>query len=320
MTVDYRAFIEDNFLILDKEGKQQSFILNDVQSAYLTTLQSEKPDLAGVRENILKARQQGFSTLIDAIFTVDFILSGLGKLPVITGQIISHKEAETRILFRRVDFFLSSWMRKHDIERKGFLKSDGDSYLETHAGSELFIGTAGAKTLGRGGTLQNLHWSEIGFYPNTQVMNATEIVPPAEQQVADGIGKIFRESTGNRMYDLFYDEYWAGKEGKGDFRSRFFPWWLTASYRREPPTGYVPDEEHQALMAKHGLSLEQVYWHEMKIRKPKDNDTLKARREYPSSDLEAFLAAGEQYFNAQALQAFKANFVRDPLPIGNAIT
>lgn len=316
--VDYRAFIEDNFLIRDKEGQVRPFALNQVQATFLEALLHDYPTLQGIRENILKARQEGFSSLIDAVLTVDFILSALKKIPIISGQIISHKETETRILFRRVDFYLESFLSKHKIRRADIFKTDSDAYLEAKSGAELYIGTAGAKTLGRGGTLQNIHWSEVAFYPNTAVLNATEIVPPAEQQVKDGIGKIFRESTGNRMYDFFHDEYWAGKKGKGDFKSRFFPWHLVEEYRREAPPDFQPDEEERGFIDKLGLSLEQVYWWHQKVKtKPKDGDVLKARREYPTTDLEAFLAAGEQYFDAKSLLDYQQRFAMQPLLKGN---
>lgn len=311
MKIKYREFIEDNFLIKDKAGAVVPFVFNETQAFYYDLLLTDYPTLQGIRENILKFRQPGFSSLIDAIFATDFILSALKKIPIITGQIISHKDEETRILFRRVDFFLSSFLEKNKIARKDLLKNDTDHYLEAHSGAELYIGTAGAKTLGRGGTLQNLHWSEVAFYPNTAVLNASEIVPPAEQQVADGIGKIFRETTGNRMFDFFHTEYERGKEPGRLFKSRFLGWWLHKQYTLPAPDGWQAPPEYAWLLAQ-GVSLDQCYWHFRKIEDAQDK--ARARREYPTSDIEAFLAAGEQYFDARILHEYQTTTVRDPLP------
>lgn len=183
LKLNYKKMIETGFDIVDKQGVRRPFILNPVQNMYLDQLKAEYPDMQGIRENDLKARQEGFSALIDAIFTVDFL-----ALENVGGQIISHKTQETEVLMKRVSFYIDSWCEKRGLDRSNILKVDSMHYLETYRGSYLFIGTAGAKTLGRGGTLQNLHWSEVGFYPNTAILNAEKLVSPAEQQVLTGTG------------------------------------------------------------------------------------------------------------------------------------
>ena len=61
----YKRFIEDNLSIVNKNGQLVRFILNDIQNKYL--LKATNNDI------ILKARQQGFSSLILALFTADFM-------------------------------------------------------------------------------------------------------------------------------------------------------------------------------------------------------------------------------------------------------
>lgn len=63
--VDKRKFIEDQFLIRAKEeqgnmGYVIPFKLNKVQNKYYDAIFEDRPDFEGVREIILKARQQGF--------------------------------------------------------------------------------------------------------------------------------------------------------------------------------------------------------------------------------------------------------------------
>lgn len=323
--VNYKAFIENYFMVKDREGQIVPFRFNQVQNDYYEILQAERPGLIGVRENVLKGRQQGFSSLIDAIFTTDFILSALGSISVIGSQIISHKIEEVKPLFKRVDLYLNSYLAKEKIERKDFLKTDNKvSYIEGHTGAELFVGTAGAKTLGRGGTLQNLHWSEIAFYSNTEILNAEELVVGAEQQVLDGIGKIFRESTGNNVGDHFNREYVRGKALDGPFKSRFFEWFKTKEYRTEVPTGYFESERFQEachkyesnflqLQEQHRLSPEQIYWYIQKLGS--SNNWKKIRREYPFTDNEAFLSSGEMFFSADSLLWYKGN-IRQPITEG----
>jgi len=320
--IDYKSFIEDNFLIIDEKGNKGSFILNDVQNKYYFQLQEDYGDnLSGLRENILKARREGFSSLIEGLFMTDFILSTLGKIPIISGQIVSHKAEEVTPHIRRSNLFLDSYLDKNGLSRKEFLKVDNTTYIESISGAEYFVGTAGAKTLGRGGTLQNLHWTETAFYPNTEILNAENIVMPAEQQVADGIGKIFRESTGNTRVDFFAIEYFAGKEGLSEFKSRFFPWFDFSAYKREKPADFQFTAEHNNFMRTYGISEDQMYWYIKKVldKKGASNDGLdrikKAKREYPTTDVEAFLVSGETYFDSLAIEHYLNN-VTEPIKEG----
>lgn len=317
MSIKYKEFIADNFQIIDESGYKKPFIFNDIQDKYYMTLQQEYgTDLKGVRENILKARREGFSSLIEGIFMVDFILSTLGKLPVISGQVVSHKAEEVKPHIRRSNLFLDSYVEKMGITRKQFLKTDNTFYIESIAGAEYYVGTAGAKTVGRGGTLQNLHWTEMAFYPNTAVINAENIVMPAEQQVADDIGKIFRESTGHTRVDSFAKEYLLGKTGESEFKSRFYPWFEFGNYRKQAPTDWQFSVEMRQFMQKHGIDRDQMYWYQQKVLSKRgatedgEDRLRKAKREYPTTDIEAFLVSGEMYFRSEAIEEYLNNYVK----------
>ena len=300
MALNYKKMIETGFEIVDKRGIRRPFILNEVQDMYLNQLRADYKDMEGIRENDLKARQEGFSALIDAIFTVDLLaLSNVG------GQIISHKEKETETLMNRVNFFVDSWCEKRGIQRESIFKVDSRHYLETHRGSYLFIGTAGAKTLGRGGTLQNIHWSEVAFYPNTEILNAEKLVSAAEQQVLTGVGKIFRESTGNMLGDYFFRECERSRRDESVYKFRFFPWFLMRDYRTSLEGAFNATPEETAMMEKYGIEKEQMLWY----RKKSMEFETKALflREYPSNPEECFLTTGSAYFNKDAMKFYYDN-------------
>ena len=320
MHLDYRAFIEDNFLIKSKTGEVVPFVLNPTQRYYVDLLEADYPDMQGIRENILKFRQPGFSSLIDAIFTTDFIFSELGEIPIIDADIYSHKESETKVLFERCNFFLESFLQRlgqdpmisGPIPRKSFLETDTAGLLKGRRGAQIHVQTANARVSGRGGTKQNIHWSEVAFYPDTLLLSAADLVRGAEQQVADGVGKIFRETTGNMEGDFFHTEYERGKEGQSAFKSRFLAWYIHPEYAKTPPAGWQPPAEYRKLMAEHPVTIDQCYWHFWKISN--DEDPAKAKREYPSDDIESFLQQGMRYFDMDALRFYMDSTVRKPLP------
>lgn len=317
--IDYKAFIEDNFRIIDKRGKIVPFIFNETQNYYWELLQSEYPTLQGVRENILKFRQPGFSSLIDAIFTVDFIWSEEGKQDITFSDIYSHKDSETKVLFNRVDLFLESYLEKAYPKmelkeaKKMFLEEDTNGKFKGRNKSEITTQTANAKVSGRGGTKQNMHFSEPAFYPNTDILNANDLVLGAEQQVLDGFGKIFRESTGNIIGDFFNEEYEFGKQTGAKFKSRFLGWWLHKEYQLEAPTDWEVPEKYKVLMDNFNATKESCYWHWNKVNSAKPADREKIIREYPCDDIEAFLQQGKLYFNVEALKKYKDQFKKEPM-------
>jgi hypothetical protein len=314
MNIDYRAFIEDNFFIKNKLGEIVPFKFNETQNYYYDLMLGEYGEtLQGVRENILKFRQPGFSSLIDAIFTTDFIYSEWGKIPIIDADIVSAREKDTQVLFNRVTQFLDSFFVKWGIDRKQFLEIDSNVQIKGRTGAQIFVQTASAKMIGRGGTKQNIHWSEVAFYPNTEILNANTLVVGAEQQVLDGVGKIFRETTGNTDVDFFAEEYFRGLEGQSEFKSRFLGWWLHPEYSKQPPVDWLMPPEYKKLHDKYGATVQQCYWHWFKISHAKDQDLMK--REYPIDETEAFIGDGSQYFD-NMLTKYYSEFTKEPIKTG----
>lgn len=313
MSVKYREFIEDNFTITTTAGEIVPFKFNDVQSYYYDLMLSDYgAKLQGVRENILKSRRFGFSSIIDAMFVVDFILSELGEIPLTNSDVYSYKQQDTQTLFTRVNQFLDSWLLKSQggdyrdlshrselpkLRSKFLIKDVGGTVIVGKNGAEYHCLTAGAKTSGRGGTKQNIHWSEVAFYGNTTILDARQLVTGVEEQVSGGIGKIFRETTGNVSDDFFSEEYQLGKDGQSDFKSRFLAWNKFGAYSTPAPGGWTPPSYYDPLI-KEGVTIDQCYWHFVKTR----GLTSKLKmREYPSYDSEAFLLGGDPYFSSEAL-------------------
>ena len=151
--------------------------------------------------------------------------------------------------------------------------------------------------------------SEVAFYPNTEILNANTLVLGAEQQVADGVGKIFRETTGNTDIDFFAEEYYRGLEGKSEFKSRFLGWWLHQEYSKEPPVSWLMPVEYKKIHSKYGATAAQCYWHWYKVTHAKDPKLM--MREYPVDEGDAFIGDGTQYFDPM-LTKYYLDFLKEP--------
>lgn len=323
--LNYKRFIEDNFLIKNKDGQIVPYILNDTQNYYYNLMAREYPDWQGIRENILKFRQPGFSSLIDAIFAVDFIASEMGWIPIIDGDIVSYVEDQTLVLFARTNMFIESWAAKaagvpyeenQDLIRKllkfELLNTDTGKNIVGKRGAQLHVQTASAKVTGRGGTKQNIHWSEPAWYPNTEILDARKLVTGAEEQVPMGRGKIFRESTGNVSDDFFGEEFEEGLKPESEFKSRFLGWFIDRSYSRVAPDGWKPPAYYDQAIREYGATIDQCYWHFVKTKGLQDKLKLRENPTYPE---EAFLMEGTPYFSQGALLHYQGQ-VRQPLKEG----
>ena len=275
--IDYKKFIEHYFMVIDREEQVPvPFVLNKVQGKYLEMLNREYPNQEGLREIILKARQQGFSSFILALFTADFIMR-----PYSVSICISHRRDSTELLFKKVRFYLESYLQKKAEEEKkiyteetlkSWLASDNKGMITNSTNDATFyIGTAGAKVGGRGGSARNVHFSEASFYQDTEMLKAHEMILATAQQVPQGRGMIFIESTANGEGNYYHAEWERASEGKSVYKPRFFGW-------------------------------QEFYSAEWVEEKRKEFPSEKmAGQEYPYTPEEAFITSGSPYFNTLVL-------------------
>lgn len=283
----YRAFIEDNFLIDEpKTGKLVPFRFNPVQEKYYKILQELGIEERGVdlplREIILKARREGFSSLILAIFCADDILQ---ENPT-ESLVMSYKDDATgtfRKRYRR--YALSYYCRKSgftvqqiqddpgimDKVAKQAFSIDGNDIEHKHNRAHFYCGTASARTGGRGGVLQKILFSEAAHYPDTENMTAAEVIEGTAQQVDKASGWIFQESTANGLGNHYAATWELSKQGLSRFMHRFFGW-----------RDFYSDEQFKVIASEFT-----------------DMDML--RQEYPENDTEAFLSSSLAFTNKDEL-------------------
>ena len=197
----YKKFIEDYFYIVNKSGESVPFILNEIQNKYLA--------IGTQRDAILKARQQGFSSLILAIFTADFLIKNNSRSVIVADTSDNASE-----LLDRVKFYIQSYEEKKKI--KVPLKYNSKYELfNTLCNSRYTIGTADNSDFWRSKTLTNLHLSEFAFY-----RNAEKIMAGALQAVVPE-GKVIIETTANGFN--YFKEFWTDSElGETGFVPLFF--------------------------------------------------------------------------------------------------
>jgi hypothetical protein len=235
----YRQYIEENFLI-DKAmtGQLVPFKFNPVQEHYYEDLcthyKIEKYGISvPVRENIVKARREGFSSLILALFAADDLCN---DNPTQT-DVLSYKDDATETFRRRYRTYILSRFAlevgvSHDDIRNNinvleeiaplFLSVDSGEIELKHNQAYFQCNTASARVGGRGGVRHKILFSEIAFYPDTPQRPAHDIIEPTMRQVDIEAGWIFTESTENGVGTYQYRMWMQAQRGKSRFINRFY--------------------------------------------------------------------------------------------------
>lgn len=238
--IEYRRIIEENFLIDDpkKSGKLVPFKFNPVQVHYYEDLCKDydienKGLTVPLRENILKARREGFSSLILGIFAADDIMQESPSESVV----LSYKEDATGVFRKRYRTFLLSFFAKEagytteqiqeninileDIAPM-VLSIDSTDIELMHNKAHFQCQTAGARVGGRGGVMHKILFSEIAFYQDTDKIRASEMIEATMRQVDIAAGWIFAESTENGAGTYQHKMWTESKKGRSRFKNRFY--------------------------------------------------------------------------------------------------
>lgn len=299
-----REYIEHCLYIRDKRTRTVPFRLNEPQNKLYAAAKRQRAAGLPVRLIVLKARQMGFSTLIGGMM---FSREATSKNRL--GLIVAHKDEATRELFGMHKRFLENLpppMKPMVAASNGYeIVFDKPAWSKAKGeglGSRIKIATAGGTGLGRGSTIQDLHLSELAFWPGDPRENLLALM----QAVPDDPGTmVVIESTANG-YNTF-KELWdeaVDRERRGEldgFLPVFFAWFELAEYRRAVPPNFHRTEEEEDLASRYGLDDEQLAWRRWCIVNNCGGDADKFRQEYPSCPEEAFLATGSCFFDQTAI-------------------
>jgi hypothetical protein len=293
-------YIEKNLYIRTKIGTLTKLHLNYVQTQVVNYVIECLDNKTPIRIIILKARQEGMSTVIEAII---FWYTATHKH--ISSRIIAHDGESSNNLFgmtktyyERLAPFIKPLKRYSNRKQLVFENPDEKKREEKPGlGSKVIVSTAGNVQAGRSETNQLIHASEIAFWEHPEELMAgmMQTVPYAPNTM------IFLESTANGVGGYFYDEYQRAKRGDSVFKAFFFGWNVHEEYSLEPPTDFEPSEEEQKLKEEYSLTNGQLYWRRIK-KKELEETGGKFEQEYPINDFEAFVASGRPRFDVDTLK------------------
>jgi len=234
------------------------------------------------RDLILKARQLGFSTLIQGEMFRRTITSPR------TTMTLAH-DADTTALLRLMSDRFYDHCRFGDIQpARKYANASLTTYPEFD--SAATIATAGNLQSGRGGTFSDFHGSEVAFWKD-----AEKLIAGAMQ---GGNPDVVLESTPNGAQGYFYERCMEALHGEGIWKLHFYPWWWDDTYRIPLDEGeqITPNDEEtlliDSLQNRVSFSPEQLKWRRYK----KQELGRLFTQEYPEDPVTCFLTSGDSFF------------------------
>ena len=298
-----------------------------------------------VRIIVLKARQQGISTLAE----------GLGyhrtsRSPHVTGMVSAQEGPGVEAVFGKFRTFYQStpeilrpYADKFTIDEIRFGER-GVPWSINH-GSRMFCHTValgGARKResgkGRGATYQWWHGSEVAFWPMAERFVGA-ILPAIPKSAA---GEVIFESTGNGIGNLFHAVWRRASEGWRLVRQPagpprwtcevarrssmwvpvFLSWLMEPRYAMAIPDGQDErgriyyarniDHDERRLVEEFGATLEQIEWRRSVLYDEHGGDLATFKREYPVTPDEAFEASSGKVFDGGAIRKYQDRIQASP--------
>ena len=286
------------------------FVLNAPQRRLVAVLEADR--LAGrpMRVILLKARQWGGTTLIQHYMAWIQLVHRTNWNSLIFSN-LKDTSCTVRAMYEQL---LANY--PDDLLPDGctgrLVPFHGAANTRMVPGRRCTVGAGSVYShdFGRGSDIAMAHLTEVAFWKET-----LHYSPEALLATVCGTIPLLPytlvaiESTANGVGNFFHKEWLRCKEGRGDKRTVFVPWYEIEIYRLEPDdpealAASLTDYERM-LFFDLGLCLDQIYWYRRKLAEMPSQHRMMA--EYPTTDDEAFTATSWGVFNRGAVERLRSD-------------
>jgi len=325
-----RNYIPNFLKIRTKNATLTNLVPKPAQLKLLETVEKCRAEGRPVRIIILKARQLGFSTFVEALIFNDEVTSRLKN-----GLIIAHEDQASQNLYTMYKTFYENLpaelapMIKYSNSQEMLFENPTNDPEEKrrNPGLQSTIKVRSARNVdaGRSNTFHNMHCSEVAFWQDAKkLMTGILQCVPYEPNTS-----VFIESTANGVGGWFYDFWKAAERGDNEYIPLFFAWFEEPTYTKpfaseeekqefikevnytykDKDGNEVHTEEYELIQIarEKGIELtyEQLNWRRYAIKNLCNGDVEIFHQEYPSTPDEAFIASGRPRFSVGVLKQYR---------------
>jgi hypothetical protein len=294
---DYEFYAKHAIHIRTKEGEISTLAFNPAQKKLHEAIEGQRKATGKVRIVILKARQQGFSTYVHGR-----MYWKLSQRRARKGLVVAHVSDSTKTLF---DMYKRTYGATPALLKPEKQYSSRKELAFKNLDTGIMVATAGGDDIVRGETLNDVHLSEVAFWPKATAADnlngLLKCIPNSNDT------SVYVESTANGMSGVFYDLWTKAVSGENGFLPFFSAWFDTPEYRLPAPANFEPTYEELDLIKQYGLDNEQLMFRRQNIAQ---TNREAFQQEYPSNADEAFIASGRPVFNLEQIHKMKTEAVQ----------
>lgn len=308
---DFEYWAENCVTIRDKiTGRDVPLILNNAQRKLLGVLEGQRRAGKPLRVIILKARQWGGSTLVQAYMAWIQLVHRDNWNSIICAH-LKDTSATLRAMYSKIlDNYPIALLPDGKPMRMKSLKGSLNTLVVEGRGSRITLGTAESQEASRGQDLQMAHLSEVAFWKSSPLHSPSDLV----RAICSGIPMepytlVVLESTANGVGSFFHREWVRACRGESDKAPLFVAWheieMYTAKVTDPKAVEDAMTDYERELQQRFNLTPNQIAWYLAKRREYPDHKSMMA--EYPSTPEEAFNSTNHGVFNGEHLDKMRAN-------------
>ena len=301
--------------IQDKQAALRPLVLNSCQQQILQTVQRLQQEGKPLRLLVLKCRQSGVSTLIEAL-----LYCRTSQQPNRNALILADQEKKSAHLYDMTRRFQEHLARVAPSLAPTLERCNDRALKFAALDSRVMIGSAENPNLARSFTWQDAHLSEVAHYPPNRVAELFDGFWPSVAKGSHSL--VVLETTANGHDPIFYPLWMAAQAGQNDFTPIFIPWFAMTEYAKPvvgeswyPLSQVVFDtdgglddflQEERWLVKEFGLTAAQLNWRRWCIVNECRGELSIFRQEYPATWQEAFQVSGTCVFRTAVLRVEQA--------------
>ena len=265
---------------------------------------------------ILKAKQQGFSTYIQMFMQYIQTIHEERWNSVICAH-VRDAAINVRTMYKEAIRMMPA-INGVQMTMRNF-ENTQNIQVVPERGTRITIGLATEPENVRSQNLKMVHLSEEAFYPETEINNPKKIEGALNSSRSHGKHTMFvRESTANGVGGFFYDQWIKAKSNETAFYPHFSAWYNSETkevlfdgtfyqHNGKKKKGTVSDfistlNDYETNLWKNNkrCTLENLNWYRLELATSPSVEMM--RQENPSNDIEAFQNSGVPVFKHEQVR------------------
>jgi hypothetical protein len=294
---DFEYWAATTYVIQNKESLEEMFfVLRRAQLKLLVAMEDMRTSGVPIRIILLKARQWGGSTLVQAyMFWIQQIHKQNWHMAVCAQGDDAAKNINA--MYSRAAERYPPEVGK--ITLKGYERSPKNRVC-VETGGIIGVGSYINPDQFRSYNYPMAHLSELGVWEDTLKRKAANVAQSLRNAVPYvPYSVIVMESTAKGIGNFFHNEWIAAEEGKSRYRPVFVGWWEIDMYQAEimEYDKFIDNmTDYHWYLWEVGATLEAINWYN--LYKAGENYTdWQMQEEFPTTSKEAFISSGHKVFN-----------------------